>query len=96
MLRKGVCIMNMELIMQALEVMWKGMLSIFTVIIILTILVYVLNKILKDWEKNRQSYSRLNEIPRRRRWRGIFFDGLYIYAVFYFSANQLISACNLF
>ena len=47
MLRKGVCIMNMELVMQALEVMWKGMLSIFTVIIILTILVYVLNKILK-------------------------------------------------
>ncbi|MFQ6817683.1 MAG: hypothetical protein ACLRTI_01395 [Blautia sp.] len=40
--------MNTELIMQALEVMWKGMLSIFTVIIILTILVYVLNKILKD------------------------------------------------
>ncbi|HIW51571.1 MAG TPA: sodium pump decarboxylase gamma subunit [Candidatus Blautia intestinavium] len=40
--------MNMELVMQALEVMWKGMLSIFTVIIILTILVYVLNKILKD------------------------------------------------
>ena len=26
--------MNTELIMQALEVMWKGMLSIFTVIII--------------------------------------------------------------
>ena len=48
MLRKGVCIMNTELIMQALEVMWKGMLSIFTVIIVLTILVYVLNKILKD------------------------------------------------
>ena len=48
MLRKVVCIMNMELVMQALEVMWKGMLSIFTVIIILTILVYVLNKILKD------------------------------------------------
>ena len=40
--------MNMELVIQALEVMWKGMLSIFTVIIILTILVYVLNKILKD------------------------------------------------
>lgn len=40
--------MDMNLVMQALEVMWKGMLSIFTVIIILTILVYVLNKILKD------------------------------------------------
>ena len=36
--------MNSELIMQALEVMWKGMLSIFTVIIILTILVYLINK----------------------------------------------------
>ena len=40
--------MNMELVMQALEVIWKGMLIIFTVIIILTILLYVLNKILKD------------------------------------------------
>ena len=36
--------MNSELIMQALEVMWKGMLSIFTVI---TILVYLINKFLK-------------------------------------------------
>ena len=28
---------------------------------------------------------------------GVFhLDGLYIYAVFYFSANQLISTCNLF
>ena len=40
--------MNTELIMQALEVMWKGMLSIFTVIIVLTILVHAPNKILKD------------------------------------------------
>ena len=39
--------MNSELIMQALEVMWKGMLSIFTVNIILTILVYLINKFLK-------------------------------------------------
>ena len=39
--------MNSELIMQALEVMGKGMLSIFTVIIILTILVYLINKFLK-------------------------------------------------
>ena len=31
--------MNTELIMQAFEVMWKGMLSIFTVIVILTLLV---------------------------------------------------------
>ena len=40
--------MDMTLVMQALEVMWKGMLCIFTVIIILTILVYVINKFLKD------------------------------------------------
>ena len=39
--------MNNELIMQALEVMWKGMLSIFVVIVILTLLVYVINKFLK-------------------------------------------------
>lgn len=39
--------MNTELIMQALEVMWKGMLSIFTVIIVLTLLVYLINKFLK-------------------------------------------------
>lgn len=40
--------MNTVALMQALEVMWKGMLSIFTVIIILTLLVFVLNKFLKD------------------------------------------------
>lgn len=39
--------MNSELIMQAFEVMWKGMLSIFTVIVILTLLVYLINKFLK-------------------------------------------------
>ena len=39
--------MNTELIMQALEVMWKGMLSIFTVIVILPLLVYLINKFLK-------------------------------------------------
>lgn len=39
--------MNTELIMQAFEIMWKGMLSIFTVIIILTLLVYLINKFLK-------------------------------------------------
>lgn len=39
--------MNSELVMQALEVMWKGMLSIFVVIVILTLLVYVINKFLK-------------------------------------------------
>ena len=43
--------MNSELIMQALEVMWKGMLSIFTVIIVLTILVYLINKFLKSVSK---------------------------------------------
>lgn len=37
-----------ELVLQAFEVMGKGMLSIFTVIIILTILVYIINKFLKD------------------------------------------------
>ena len=39
--------MNTELIMQALEVMWKGMLSIFTGIVILTLLVYLINKFWK-------------------------------------------------
>lgn len=39
--------MNTELIMQAFEVMWKGMLSIFAVIVILTLLVYLINKFLK-------------------------------------------------
>ena len=39
--------MNTELIMQAFEVMWKGMLSIFPVIVILTLLVYLINKFLK-------------------------------------------------
>lgn len=35
-------------VMQALEVMWKGMTSIFVVIVVLTLLVYLINKILKD------------------------------------------------
>jgi Na+-transporting methylmalonyl-CoA/oxaloacetate decarboxylase gamma subunit len=38
----------MELINQALEVMWKGMASIFAVILILTLIVFLLNKFLKD------------------------------------------------
>ncbi|MGI6018693.1 MAG: hypothetical protein ACOX8M_07845 [Marvinbryantia sp.] len=35
-------------VMQALEVMWKGMASIFVVIIVLTLLVYVINKVFKE------------------------------------------------
>jgi Na+-transporting methylmalonyl-CoA/oxaloacetate decarboxylase gamma subunit len=45
---KGVTSMNQVLIFQALEVMWKGMLSIFVVIIVLTLLVYGINKLLKE------------------------------------------------
>lgn len=33
---------------QALELMWKGMAGIFTVIIILTILVYLITRLTKD------------------------------------------------
>jgi len=40
--------MNTEVVYQALELMWKGMLSIFTVIILLTVLVYLINKFTKD------------------------------------------------
>lgn len=40
--------MNMEVVNQAIEIMWKGMLSIFGVIITLTILVYVITKFMKD------------------------------------------------
>lgn len=36
---------------QSLEIMWKGMVSIFAVIIILTLLVYVITKVFKDPEK---------------------------------------------
>lgn len=42
--------MNTEIIYQALEVMWKGMFSIFAVIILLTVIVYVVNKVTKDKE----------------------------------------------
>lgn len=35
-------------VMQSLEIMWKGMASIFAVIIILTLLVYLLTKYVKD------------------------------------------------
>lgn len=37
-----------EVINQSLEIMWKGMLSIFVVIVILTILVYLITKFVKD------------------------------------------------
>jgi Na+-transporting methylmalonyl-CoA/oxaloacetate decarboxylase gamma subunit len=40
--------MDITAIYQALEVMWKGMVSIFTVIILLTIIVYLLGKFTKD------------------------------------------------
>lgn len=40
--------MNTITVMQALEVMWKGMTSIFTVILVLTLLVYLINRFLKD------------------------------------------------
>lgn len=33
---------------QALAIMWKGMVSIFAVIIILTILVFIITKFVKD------------------------------------------------
>lgn len=35
---------------QSLEIMWKGMLSIFVVIILLTLLVYLITKFVKDPE----------------------------------------------
>jgi hypothetical protein len=43
--------MNIEAVYQALEVMWKGMVSIFTVILLLTVLVYLINKYVRDKEK---------------------------------------------
>lgn len=39
---------DMHVLNQALEVMWKGMVSIFAVIIILTIFVYIITKFVKD------------------------------------------------
>lgn len=42
-----------ETALQALEIMWKGMVSIFAVIIVLTVLVYLITKFIKDpKEKN--------------------------------------------
>lgn len=40
-----------DVIAQSLEIMWKGMVSIFVVIIILTLLVSLITKIVKDPEK---------------------------------------------
>lgn len=37
-----------EVLNQSLEIMWKGMLSIFVVIIVLTIFVYLITKFVKD------------------------------------------------
>ena len=37
-----------ETIFQALEIMWKGMVSIFAVMILLTVLVYIITKYIKD------------------------------------------------
>lgn len=39
---------------QALEIMWKGMVSIFVVIIILTLLVYLITKFVKDPDKQKK------------------------------------------
>ena len=36
---------------QALEIMWKGMVSIFAVILVLTLLVYLITIFVKDPEK---------------------------------------------
>lgn len=40
--------MNTEAVYQALEIMWKGMFSIFAVIIILTLMVYIINRVTQD------------------------------------------------
>ena len=45
------CLASDNVVSQSLEIMWKGMVSIFAVIIILTLLVYGVTKIFKDPEK---------------------------------------------
>ena len=40
-----------DVVGQSLEIMWKGMVSIFVVIIILTLLVYLVTKFIKDPDK---------------------------------------------
>lgn len=37
--------MNMEVIMQALEIMWKGMLGIFVALVVIMIFVWIMAKI---------------------------------------------------
>jgi len=37
-----------ETVAQSLEIMWKGMVSIFVVLLILSILVYLINRFIKD------------------------------------------------
>lgn len=39
-----------DTVSQSLEIMWKGMVSIFAVIIILTLLVYLITRFIKDPE----------------------------------------------
>lgn len=46
---------------QALEIMWKGMLSIFVVIAILTLLVYLITKFVKDPEEKEKTTSEIKE-----------------------------------
>lgn len=42
-----------DTVSQSLEIMWKGMVSIFAVIIILTILVSLITKFVKDPESDK-------------------------------------------
>ena len=44
--------MNMQNIFAALDMMWKGMLGIFTVIIIIMIIVMIMTRFSKDKEDN--------------------------------------------
>lgn len=40
-----------ETFLQSLEIMWKGMASIFVVMIVLTVIVYFITKVFKDKEQ---------------------------------------------
>ena len=37
--------MNMEVVMQALEIMWKGMLGIFVALVVIMIFVWIMSKL---------------------------------------------------
>ncbi len=37
--------MNMEVVMQALQIMWKGMLGIFVAILVIMICVWIMSKL---------------------------------------------------